>query len=1042
MPSSSRFLDNSSFLHANAIEPLSDHLYSSGLLPELSDRLRSFFRASSSSGASLVVPDPGNNLGTARNIRTLNGTQTLDDSVGNTDKADVYRFKLSSGDNFNLVLNGMSADADVELIQDANRNLRVDPGEVMAFSDFGGSAPESINLSGLAGGTYYVRVSQFEGNTDYTLRLSNTDPSNLLFWEIQAGSLNSTQTFDDFVGNSDTSDLYNFNLDTASNFNLQLYGLSADADVRLIQDSNNNGLVEDSEVIASSTFGSNLSESINTSLAAGNYYIQVYQFSGDTNYTLQLSTPSEIQGTKWNDLNSNGVQDVGEPGLAGWTMYLDQNNNGLFDVSETSTLTDANGNYTFTNLTSGSYTVAEVLQPGWQQTTPGVVVNGSFETGTLTGWNTLGNTSIQTAAYGTAPTQGTYQALITNGSGSVSDSNLEAFLGLSTGALDGLGNGNATEGSVIALTPITVAAGTMLSFSWDFLTNEGTPSSFNDFAFVSIGSLSTLANTNSSFVLSPTSFNEETGYATFSYTFTTQGTYQVGLGVVDVADTVVDSALLVDNFSVTPNGVYVVNLNSGQIVQDIDFGNKAISVLAEPNDTIPFAIASNLSSTNPGTFNNAGVIGDNPNVASGLDVDFIQFQLNAGDQITIDIDAAQLGSSLDSILRLFDATGNQLAVSDDSPAPGETFSLDSYLDFTATTSGTYYVGVSGYSNFSYNPFTPGSGTSGSTGSYNIAVSINPGFNSNYGYGLVDAAAAVASAIGQSTPFPNVPNLGGDSWGIDLVNAPEVWAQGYTGQSIVVAVVDTGVDYNHLDLDANIWSNSLESNGIIGFDDDGNGYIDDIRGWDFVDNDNDPMDLNNHGTHVSGTIAAENNDLGVIGVAYNARIMPVRVLDAGGFGSSSDVAAGVIYAANNGADVINLSLGGGYSSDMAAAVQYAAEQGVVVVMAAGNSSDSQPGFPASLANQWGIAVGALNINKMMAGFSNKAGTTPLDYVVAPGVNVLSTTPGNTYQYFSGTSMATPHVAGVAALILSANPTLTAAEVESIITATANPAGITG
>ena len=453
MSSSSRFLDNSSSLHANAIEPLSDHLYSSGallsssgLLPELSDRIQSFFRASSSSVASLVVPDPGNNLGTARNIGTLNGTQTLDDAVGNTDKADVYRFKLSSGDNFNLVLNGMSADADVELIQDANRNLRVDPGEVIAFSDFGGSAPESINLSGLAGSTYYVRVSQFEGNTDYTLRLSNTDPSNLLFWEIQAGSLSSTQTFDDFVGNSDTSDLYNFNLDTASNFNLQLYGLSANADVRLIQDSNNNDfLVEDSEVIASSTFGGNLSESINTFLAAGNYYIQVYQFSGDTNYTLQLSTPSEIQGTKWNDLNGNGMQDIGEPGLAGWTIYLDQNNNGLFDVSETSTLTDANGNYAFTNLASGTYTVAEVLQPGWQQTAPGVVVNGGFETGTLTGWNTLGNTSIQTAAYGTAPTQGTYQALITNGSGSVSDANLETFLGLSTGALDGLGNGNALK---------------------------------------------------------------------------------------------------------------------------------------------------------------------------------------------------------------------------------------------------------------------------------------------------------------------------------------------------------------------------------------------------------------------------------------------------------------------------------------------------------------------------------------------------------------------------------------------------------------------
>lgn len=994
---------------------------------------------------SSVVPDPGNSLATATNIGSVSSTTTLSDFVGDTDTSDFYRFKLPSNSNFNLVLDGLTADADVRLIQDVNRNFTIDAGEVIALSDFGSSSPESINLSGLAGGTYYIQVSQFEGDTNYTLSLSNTNPSNLLFSEIAVGALSGTQTFFDFVGNTDTSDLYSFSLSTTGNFSLALDGLSADADVRVIQDTNNNGLVEDSEVIALSEFEGTASESINlANLAAGNYYVQVYQFEGNTNYTLNLSTTAQINvgsisGINWNDANGNGLQDGGELGLANWTIYLDQNENGQFDTGEISTTTDANGNYTFTGLAPDTYTVAKVLQPGWLQTSPGFVSNGSFETGNFIGWETLGNTSIQTDTYGADPTQGTYQALITNASGSVTDSALEAALGLSAGTLDGLGNGNVTEGSALLLPTITVAAGTTLSFDWNFLTNESTPTNFNDFAFVSIGSVSELADTNSSFVLSPTSFSEETGYETFSYTFTTGGTYTIGLGVVDVGDSSVASGVLVDNFTLTPNGVQVVELNSGEAVTNVNFGNQAIAAIAEPNDTIALAIDANLSLTSPDTFNDTGAIGDNPNIAAGLDVDLFEVQLNQGDQITIDIDTNQTPSSLDSFLVLFDSAGNALAESNDTAAPGETLSLDSYLNFTATTSGTYYIGVSGYGNFSYNPFVQGSGTSGSTGNYGIEISLTPDFSSTYGYGLVDAAAAVASVVGASTPFPTVPDLGGNSWNLDLINAPEVWAQGYTGEGIVVAVIDTGVDYNHTDLDANIWVNEGEiaDNNV---DDDGNGYVDDIRGWDFVNNDNNPMDLNEHGTHVAGTIAAENNGVGITGVAPDATIMPIRVLNADGSGNSSDTAAGIIYAADNGADIINLSLGGGYNNTVADAVEYAVGLGTVVVMASGNAYSNQPGFPANLAQEWGVAVGAVDINNQIANFSNDAGTTPLDYVVAPGVDVESTIPGNSYASFSGTSMATPHVAGVAALILSANPDLTAAQVESFLVDTANPVGI--
>jgi hypothetical protein len=309
------------------------------------------------------------------------------------------------------------------------------------------------------------------------------------------------------------------------------------------------------------------------------------------------------------------------------------------------------------------------------------------------------------------------------------------------------------------------------------------------------------------------------------------------------------------------------------------------------------------------------------------------------------------------------------------------------------------------------------------------------FNSTSGFGLVNAAAAVASAIGQS-PFPEVANIGGNSWNLDAIKAPEVWNRGYTGQGIVVAVVDSGVDYKHSDLQGNIWVNTKEIAGN-NKDDDGNGFIDDVNGWDFVDKNNNPMDLDGHGTHVAGTIAARNNGVGATGVAPNVKIMPVRVLDGSGNGSVLNVAAGIRYAVDNGAHIINLSLGGSSNSPaLASAVKYAVEKGVIVVAAAGNEQQLQPGYPAKYATHFGLAVGAVNRNNQIASFSNLSGKMPLDYVDAPGVNIYSTFLGNSYRNMSGTSMASPHIAGVAALVLSANPNLKPVEVEKILTTTAN------
>ncbi|MEG4519201.1 MULTISPECIES: S8 family serine peptidase [unclassified Microcoleus] len=371
----------------------------------------------------------------------------------------------------------------------------------------------------------------------------------------------------------------------------------------------------------------------------------------------------------------------------------------------------------------------------------------------------------------------------------------------------------------------------------------------------------------------------------------------------------------------------------------------------------------------------------------------------------------------------------------------ESDTIPDVINLSNLAPGTYYVEVSSYL--------------GST-NYNLTLSARPVpvlpdiptpngvFNGNYGYGLVNANAAVTRTLNSSTLFPDVPNLSENNWGLDAINAPEVWDQNITGNGIVVAVIDTGVDYNHPDLDDNIWQNADEiaANGI---DDDRNGYIDDIRGWDFVINDNNPIDLDvyGHGTHVAGLIAAERNDFGITGVAPNAKIMPIRVIDSFRDAYSNDVAAGIRYAADNGANVINLSLGNEFypSNDENDAIEYANNKGSVVVMSAGNSGFSQPDYPARNADRWGIAVGSIDINGRMPDTSNRAGSTPLEYVVAPGVDIYSTTPYDTYDILTGTSMAAPQVAGVAALVLNTNPNLTPGQVEYILTTTANRNGLT-
>ncbi|MCK5553514.1 MAG: S8 family serine peptidase [Deltaproteobacteria bacterium] len=227
-----------------------------------------------------------------------------------------------------------------------------------------------------------------------------------------------------------------------------------------------------------------------------------------------------------------------------------------------------------------------------------------------------------------------------------------------------------------------------------------------------------------------------------------------------------------------------------------------------------------------------------------------------------------------------------------------------------------------------------------------------------------------------------------------IDAPEAWDIHTGSPDVVIAVIDTGVAYGHTDLTSNMWTNDPELNGIPGVDDDGNGYVDDVSGWDFVGEDSDPTDYYAHGTHVAGTIAAiGNNATGITGVNWLASIMPLRIFGAFGYGDSAKAIEAITYAVDNGAHVINASWGGGgFSQALYDAISYANNRGCLFVAAAGNSSDDNdinPFYPASYDLPNIISVAATEHNDNLAGFSN-FGATSVD-VAAPGLNVLSSIP---------------------------------------------------
>ena len=292
----------------------------------------------------------------------------------------------------------------------------------------------------------------------------------------------------------------------------------------------------------------------------------------------------------------------------------------------------------------------------------------------------------------------------------------------------------------------------------------------------------------------------------------------------------------------------------------------------------------------------------------------------------------------------------------------------------------------------------------------------------------------------------------DNWNIQNQNNKnadihviDLWREGIIGnQKIIVAIIDSGYDYQHPDLKKNLYTNTREipDNGI---DDDGNGYIDDVHGWNFINNTPNANDDDGHGTHCAGTIGAQaNNNFGIAGINWNVSILPLKFLDSKGYGDTRNAILAIEYARKMGAKIINASWGGDpYSQALADAISEANKENILFVTSAGNNgmdNDKTPFYPANLQIPNIISVAASDEYDRLPSYSNYGAKSV--HISAPGNNIFSTFLQDSFESLSGTSMAAPQISGVAALLISKEPTLTPFQIRERLMKTSDPVNLQG
>ncbi len=887
---------------------------------------------------SLPIDDAGNTLATARALPLSTTPTTVTDLIDSNDPLDFYRVDVSNG-RLNLAVTGLNADLDVSLVRDLNNNGSIDSSEELARSERGGFNDEALNLAALANGTYFIRVYQYNGDSNYTLKVSNSAPSNLLLSELDESTPDLLLT--NAVGNGNTSDVYRFTLNRSETFNAAIGNLSADADMRLIQDLNSNGVVDSGEEIVRSELASTQRDFLAQTLDAGTYFLQVYQYQGETSYELSVFTsPIDGAGNTFETARSVSVGQtptqiedfVGNPDPNDY-YRLTLNSQGHLNVAITNLVADADVEL---------YSSTGVLLNRSQAANAGdEAINQLLSAGTyyLRIYQFSNDTNYRLQLSATPALSETPSNLLPT----------EADAGILTN-------------SSIAFTGSISSTNTADVIRFDLLSNNNVSLALTDLS-------ATLPNDADLFLVQDINGN----------------------GIVEQSEILARSVNAVgQNEAIQANnltaGTYYVLVN--RFNGSTDYRLTLSAVTAGSTRLLS-------GSLNADTFTYTG--------------GFSRTVISGGGNVNF-------GSGFRDVLNLSNLVSTSVF----------------FNDADITTGGTL--------------FNPGNGS-------RLFDAITLPNGNEILFEGIDRLVFADRTIDLSIT-PNDP-LFNQQWNLHMMGVQNAWRFTTGSDQVALGIEDTGLGLNGLgQIHPDLGSTIIYPNN----------YADDFSGSD-----------TSHGTGVQGIMAATaNNGIGLSGINWNSTVFSIDVL--GGDLNDQSIAQAAQNLLDNVGDrrlVINMSLGVptsfgiNYDTDLEQFV--ANHPNVLFVIAAGNNGNlGRRGIssPAYLAAQYAnvMAIGASwgttdrdglvrspgeRIEYSWWGSQYGEGLTlmgPSEVVSTRAANSLFGVGFDYYQgagdRFNGTSAAAPNVAGVASLVWSANPNLTAIQVQQILSQTATDLGDPG